>query len=218
MVEFNYEIHDDTDPDIFCCPFCAITNFNGYDDSRSSPGKTRQRSSIRRKRSNSLQVPQQRKRSVSGSSSRGSSPGEEGSFNGMLSSCTSNVLQVPQRKRSISGSSRGSSPGDGSNNSSQSDQFNGISLQVPPLKRSCSGSSHGSSPGGSPAISRMNTMEEQCNYQSNGASSYIPTVLGSSPGRSNQRSSDNIVELNFQTYSEFAQGKGFYTSSFPGLT
>merc|ERR1719220_1635562 len=69
------------------------------------------------------------------------------------------VLQVPQRKRSVSGSSRGSSPGrEGSYHSS--DQSNGISnvlLQVPQRKRSVSRSSRGSSPVGSPVISRMNS-------------------------------------------------------------
>jgi hypothetical protein len=52
----------------------------------------------------------------------------------------------------------------------------------------------------------MKTMEEQYNYQSNGGPC-IPSVLGSSPGGSSQRSSDNVAELNFETYSAFAQGQ-----------
>jgi len=215
MVEFNYEICNPDSTNF--CPFCAITNFNGYDmTSTSSAGNNKQRkrsSNIRRTRSpggssNVLQVPQ-RKRSVSGSS-RGSSPGREGSYHSSdQSNGISNVLlQVPQRKRSVSGSSRGSSPGrEGSYHSSLGDQFNdhdqssnGISnvlLQVPPRKRSCSGSSRGSSPVGSPVISRMNSKMEDSsyNYQSKGgiSSSIIPNAHGSNP-----------EELNFQTYSAFA--------------
>merc|ERR1719433_1734952 len=183
-----------------------------------SPGgnnKQRKRSSnnIRRTRSpggssNVLQVPQ-RKRFVSGSS-RGSSPGREGSyhFSDQSNGISNVLLQVPLRKRSVSGSSRGSSPGrEGSYHSSLGDQFNdhdqssnGISnvlLQIPPRKRSCSGSSRGSSPVGSPVISRMNSKMEDSSYiyQSNGgrSSSIIPNVQGTNP-----------EELNFQTYSAFA--------------
>ena len=168
MVEFNYEICNPDSTNF--CPFCAITNFNGYDMTSTSPGGNNKQ----RKRSSNIR----RTRSPGGSS---------------------NVLQVPQRKRSVSGSSRGSSPGrEGSYHSS--DQSNGISnvlLQVPPRKRSCSGSSRGSSPVGSPVISRMNSKMEDSsyNYQSNGggSSSIIPNVQGSNP-----------EELNFQTYSAFA--------------
>merc|ERR1712165_275205 len=177
MVEFNYEICNPDSTNF--CPFCAITNFNGYDMTSTSPGGNNKQ----RKRSSNIR----RTRSPGGSS---------------------NVLQVPQRKRSVSGSSRGSSPGrEGSYHSSLGDQFNdhdqssnGISnvlLQVPPRKRSCSGSSRGSSPVGSPVISRMNSKMEDSsyNYQSNGgrSSSIIPNVQGSNP-----------EELNFQTYSAFA--------------
>merc|ERR1712020_701452 len=95
MVEFNYEICNPDSTNF--CPFCAITNFNGYDmTSRSPAGNNKQK-----KRSSNIR----RARSPRGSS---------------------NVLQVPQRKRSVSGSSRGSSPGrEGSYHSS--DQSNGIS-------------------------------------------------------------------------------------------
>ena len=181
MVEFNYEICNPDSTNF--CPFCAITNFNGYDMTPTSSGGHNKQ----RKRSSNIR----RTRSPGGSS---------------------NVLQVPQRKRSVSGSSRGSSPGrEGSYHSSLGDQFNdqfndhdqssnGISnvlLQVPPRKRSCSGSSRGSSPVGSPVISRMNSKMEDSSYiyQSNGgrSSSIIPNVQGTNP-----------EELNFQTYSAFA--------------
>ena len=177
MVEFNYEICNPDSTNF--CPFCAITNFNGYDMTSGSPGGNNKQI----KRSSNIR----RTRSPGGSS---------------------NVLQVPQRKRSVSGSSRGSSPGrEGSYHSSLCDQFNdhdqssnGISnvlLQVPPRKRSCSGSSRGSSPVGSPVISRMNSKMEDSSYiyQSIGgrSSSIIPNVQGTNP-----------EELNFQTYSAFA--------------